>query len=74
MIDCLDKTIAKEKNCRRIGFLSENLGSSHKKRKALYEKMAASHGKKSASHEKMAAPHEKKSTVFLVKSKNLVIS
>ena len=52
-------------------FLSENLGSSHKKRKPPYEKrkppyekMAASHGKTTASHEKKAATFWKTAAPF----------
>ena len=54
VIDCHDSSIAKERNGKRIEFLSENLGSSLKIRTPPHEKMAASHEKKSTPHEKMA--------------------
>ena len=63
VINIHDSPIAKERNWRKVGLLSEILGSSHKKR-------TPPHGKKSASHEKKSAPHEEESTIFC-RSKNL---
>ena len=69
MINIYNSPIAKEGNQRKAGLLSENLGSSHKKRTPPHGKMSASHEKKSAPHEKMAAPHEEESTIFSSKQK-----
>ena len=69
MINIHDSPIAKERNRRKAGLLSENLGSSHKKRTPPHEKRTPPHGKMSASHEKKSAPHEEESTIFSSKQK-----